>query len=333
MQRKLKFLVPCNKMVVSGGLLRFARMAKVLKKSGHELVFLPFLPASGEWSHQCVSLDEARTTNWTATLIPGAGFPNHIMDAFELFREENYGLRIQMLLNDLTKKDEFMRVRNSFQPNIVIANAPDWRGKESELFAPANVHVLIGGIDDVLFSYYPKPTDSPFVVGAQIRKNPFPLIQSLTLLPPDFHIHFFGKDVHKVFKKQSDLKLSERVVYHGMLSEAELKAFYHQCDVFVNLELSAGWANAVAEAMACGVPVVTTRAGTKALAEDGLTALILDDANPRHIADHLLKIREYPDLAHRLRKNARERITGFTWSRYTGEFLNIVESYMENTAT
>ena len=49
--------------------------------------------------------------------------------------------------------------------------------------------------------------------------------------------------------------------FHLNLAQADLAALYTTCDLFVSAEKRAGWNNTVAEAMACGVPVVCTPAG------------------------------------------------------------------------
>jgi glycosyltransferase involved in cell wall biosynthesis len=60
----------------------------------------------------------------------------------------------------------------------------------------------------------------------------------------------------------ADLRLQGRVVYAG--SSEEMPTFYSALDAFVSSSLGEGFSNSIAEAMACGVPVIATDAGDSA---------------------------------------------------------------------
>ncbi|MBI3271079.1 MAG: glycosyltransferase [Planctomycetes bacterium] len=97
------------------------------------------------------------------------------------------------------------------------------------------------------------------------------------------------------------------------LPQEELPRLYASADCLVSPELSAGWSNAVAEAMACGTPVVCTPNGTADLAEDGRTALVVPPRDPAALAAAILRLREEPALGRRLAAAALERVRGFSW--------------------
>jgi glycosyltransferase involved in cell wall biosynthesis len=61
-----------------------------------------------------------------------------------------------------------------------------------------------------------------------------------------------------------DLGLQECVVFLGTLAPEELKVPLSAADVFVLATRNEGWANVFLEAMACGLPVVTTDVGGNA---------------------------------------------------------------------
>jgi teichuronic acid biosynthesis glycosyltransferase TuaC len=61
-----------------------------------------------------------------------------------------------------------------------------------------------------------------------------------------------------------DLGLQESVVFLGTLSPEDLKLPLSAADVFVLATRNEGWANVFLEAMACGLPVVTTDVGGNA---------------------------------------------------------------------
>lgn len=119
----------------------------------------------------------------------------------------------------------------------------------------------------------------------------------------------------------ADLHRDGRLCFLGALNESDLPAFYHGCDCILHLEISAGWANLVAEAMACGVPVVCSSAGTAAMTEGGTTALIVDPAEPAEIAAAIMSVQADPEAALCRAQRARAHILRFDWASYSARFL------------
>ena len=111
--------------------------------------------------------------------------------------------------------------------------------------------------------------------------------------------------------------------FHINLPQEELARLYSSCDVFVSAEKRAGWANTVAEAMACGVPVVCTRSGALDLALHGDTAWVVH----RHrwfVERGLRKLYEDPDTARRLSDRAAAHVRRYGWDRVADQLLEVV---------
>ena len=92
----------------------------------------------------------------------------------------------------------------------------------------------------------------------------------------------------------------------------ENAALFHQADIFVAAERGAGWANTVAEAMACGIPVVATRSGTADILIDGETGILVN-RNKVSIARGIRQLIESPELRQKLAVNGRRHIGQFDW--------------------
>jgi len=83
----------------------------------------------------------------------------------------------------------------------------------------------------------------------------------------------------------------------------------------VSAEKRAGWNNTVAEAMACGVPVVCTWSGTRDLAIPMETAWVTRWRHPWFLARGLRTLVAQADLRVRLREAALGHVARFTWER------------------
>ncbi len=111
---------------------------------------------------------------------------------------------------------------------------------------------------------------------------------------------------------------------HANPSQADLAALYASGDVFVSAERRAGWSNTVAEAMACGIPVVCTRSGTLDIAVHGETAWVARWRHPWFLSRGLRALHDDPAMAARLRAAALTRIGDFTWSRVADQLEAIL---------
>ncbi len=70
-----------------------------------------------------------------------------------------------------------------------------------------------------------------------------------------------GNIKEKLLQQVKDLNLGKNVRFLGALSSEELKKPLSSADVFVLATENEGWANVFLEAMACGLPIVTTDVG------------------------------------------------------------------------
>jgi glycosyltransferase involved in cell wall biosynthesis len=101
----------------------------------------------------------------------------------------------------------------------------------------------------------------------------------------------------------------------------ENAALFHQADIFVAAEKGAGWANTVAEAMSCGIPVVATKSGTADILIDGVTGIRVK-RNVNSIARGISRLIMSAELRETLAVNGRKHIEKFTWQILAGKIMN-----------
>ena len=108
--------------------------------------------------------------------------------------------------------------------------------------------------------------------------------------------------------------VGDRIVLAGWIPEADKAALYTGADIFCYPSHYEGFGLPVLEAMACGVPVVTTRGG--ALAEvSGDAALHVAPGDPTALAGALSRALEDGSLRDRLIAAGRRQASGHTWAR------------------
>jgi glycosyltransferase involved in cell wall biosynthesis len=102
----------------------------------------------------------------------------------------------------------------------------------------------------------------------------------------------------------------------GNVPQRELPALFHQADVFVFPSLVEGMPLVVLEAMACGVPVITTTHGPGDIVRDGVDGFFVPTCDPEAIAMRLEQLYRDPALRSTMSANARAQALRHTWCRY-----------------
>jgi glycosyltransferase involved in cell wall biosynthesis len=109
--------------------------------------------------------------------------------------------------------------------------------------------------------------------------------------------------------------LEDRVILRGGIARADLDACWLAAHIYVAVSLHEGYGMAVAEAIARGLPTVTTRAGAVGDWLDPDAAIIVADGSPEALRDALVRIIAEPALRTALRASALQQASRFpTWA-------------------
>ncbi|MEJ0070533.1 MAG: glycosyltransferase family 4 protein [Pseudomonadota bacterium] len=96
---------------------------------------------------------------------------------------------------------------------------------------------------------------------------------------------------------------------------AEVQRLFQSADLFVYPSLHEGSALAIFEAMASGLPVITTE-NAGSMVRDGIDGYLVKLRDPSAIAARILELHRDPERRHALAANARQRAEQFTWGHY-----------------
>jgi glycosyltransferase involved in cell wall biosynthesis len=176
------------------------------------------------------------------------------------------------------------------------------------------VRVLPARVDLNLFDMKSRPaTIGPrlrlIMVGAvNANKGQLRLIRALEKCPVPIELHIVGDGPDLLKCRESAATSSWPVICHGAQDQRRVAELLQQSDVFVMYSKSEGTPRAMMEAMATGLPVVTTDAGFCAdVVRHGIEGVVLGPDQDKEIESVLSRLFERPEAIRRMGLAARAR--------------------------
>jgi glycosyltransferase involved in cell wall biosynthesis len=135
------------------------------------------------------------------------------------------------------------------------------------------------------------------------------------------------KAYRALLRLASDLKVRDRVIFHGSVSDDDLPALLRSADLLVDAPTGEPFATVALEAMACGTPVVASAIGSHLdTIIDGTTGLLVPPARPGLIAQRIRTLLASPMLLEGFGIAAVDRARArYSWNRIGQETLAIYE--------
>lgn len=120
--------------------------------------------------------------------------------------------------------------------------------------------------------------------------------------------------------------------YLGQVPRSEIRRHFANADVFVLPTLAESFGLVHLEAMAMGVPVITTP-NCGSVVRDGVDGFIVPIRDPAALAERIEQLVTDRSLRERMSSNARARAAEFTWSRFSELLMNATRAALSAAAT
>ncbi|WP_368489512.1 glycosyltransferase family 4 protein [Clostridium sp. BJN0013] len=168
-----------------------------------------------------------------------------------------------------------------------------------------------------------------YVGGFSPRKNILGLIDSfnklITLYKKPLSLVIAGKrgESYSTYKEHTEkLNISDRVLFPGFISIEHLPYIYNAAKLFVYPSFYEGFGLPPIEAMACGVPVITSN--TTSLPEVvGKGALLIDPLNKTDLCHAMLNVLLDNTLKNKLISSGIKRASELSWKKTAKNTINI----------
>lgn len=142
-----------------------------------------------------------------------------------------------------------------------------------------------------------------------------------------------GADQGRLRRQADDLGISNNIQWMGMRKPEEVAELMRMSDVLCLPAYMEGRPNVVNEAMASGIPVITTRiGGIPDMVEEGDAALLFEPGNVGQLREHLITLVHEPERRRMMGMRAREFIleSRLSWDDTATQFDQIFKKTLKS---
>ena len=221
---------------------------------------------------------------------------------------------------------------------VIVVSETSRKDVEAAFDLPREkVRTVYNGIDTDTFRPLPgverRPNKLLYVGNSEDRnKGARYFLEALNILKDemDFRVTFVDNFRHNLKlapRLVNEFGLNSRVDFTGRIPTEDLVRHYNEAKLLVTSSVHEGFGLPLAEAMACGTPVVGTEIGAyREIVEHGVSGWLVPPADPRALADAIRMMWNDASLRERLGEGGRKRILEkFNWRKAAEETLAVYE--------
>lgn len=239
--------------------------------------------------------------------------------------------RLYLKFNTGIKADHIIAVSNSTKKDLgTTLKVPSSRisvvheGVDKDFFSKRDERE----VRNVRLKYGIKDKYFLHVGTIQPRKNLSKLIEAFAKLSnPDVDLVLVGKPgwlSNKIYEAPKKFKVQENVKFLGFADQEDLPALYSGSTAYVMPSLYEGFGLPILEAMACGIPVLTSKSSSLPEVSGG-HALLVKPHDVNDISYNLSRLLKEEDLRWKLSAAGEEWSKNFSWEKTAKETIKVFE--------
>jgi glycosyltransferase involved in cell wall biosynthesis len=219
----------------------------------------------------------------------------------------------------------------------VVACSSGLREMALKTDSKSNIQVIPDGVDLEKFHPIDKKINSEKIrilaIGRLIPRKGFDfLIRSLPevlkLANKDFIVEIVGDGPlrNDLIHKAEELKVAEKVVFSGSIPYEQLADKYQQADIFILSSLAEGMPLVVLEAMASGLPIISSKVqGIEEVVKQGINGYLFSPTDYSTLSQYLAKLINNDDIRLKMGTESTKIIKDYDWANITEQYIRIYE--------
>lgn len=216
----------------------------------------------------------------------------------------------------------------------LVACSAGLKARALRFLPAAQIEVIPNGVDLERFHPAARRPSSPVLrlltVGRLSVTKRLPLlVEAIELLSrrgADIRLSIIGGGAlgPELRRLLTEKNLHDTVSLMGWRAASRMPLHYQRHDIFVSASMQEGMSNAMLEAMASGLPIVTTRCeGVDEIITDN--GIIVDEHQPAALAAAIQKLIDEGRTLKAMSHAARQRAEQFSWTAVADQYLRLYE--------
>lgn len=217
---------------------------------------------------------------------------------------------------------------------LTIANSQSLRELAYKTSRKKKIDLIYNGIDLERYTNKSDIKISPkqiIAVGRLSKIKGFDLlIQAVAAIktPCQLVIAGDGPEKENLENLAKMLGIEKKVIFTGRLEKQQLIHFYQESSIFCMSSYNEGMSNAMLEAIACGLPVVTTQVGGAAELVKG-NGVIVPCGDSFAIQEALETLLDNPERMAQCQKQSLQIASEFSWDIVTNSFIDLLNKSLK----
>lgn len=225
--------------------------------------------------------------------------------------------------------------------SAVIANSQGLKDLALKTNARQKIGLIYNGIDTTNFQ--PKEelrpagktiitTGASRITGRKGIKYIIFAMREIAKKHPEAYLKLMGDGNEKevLEKLTKELDLENRIEFLGRVPREETSPHYQEASIFVMASLNEGMSNAMLEALACGLPIISTRTGgAQELVQEGMNGFFIKTKDSKDLAEKMEKLLSNSKLCEKMGEESRKIAEKMSWQNVAKKYLQEYEKINE----
>lgn len=224
----------------------------------------------------------------------------------------------------------------------VIANSAGLKKLAEKSKPNKEIGIIYNGIDVDIFKPAPekRPQDKLIITTGATRvthrKGLNYLIEAVAKLAPRYpkieaRIMGDGNAKTELEEQVRNLKIENKVELIGRIPREEIMPYYEEASVFVMASFNEGMSNAMLEALATGLPIISTpTGGAEELVKDGVNGYLIKYKDSDDIGKKLEILINDQKLREKMGEASRRIAEKMSWQNVAGAYFRLYEKVVDS---